>query len=113
METLFLRLAGDGALLVQGAAVLIVVGAAIEALAGIVVHWFVGGNPIYRRKAIWNRFALWLILALEFTLAADIVRTAISPSWSDIGQLAAIALIRTFLNVFLERDLQRMSDPNA
>jgi len=29
----------------------------------------------------------------------------ISPSWNDIGQLAAIALIRTFLNYFLERDL--------
>lgn len=49
--------------------------------------------------------ARWLVIGLEFMLAADIVRTAISPSWNDIGQLAAIAVIRTFLNFFLERDL--------
>jgi len=33
------------------------------------------------------------------------VRSAIAPTWDDIGQLAAIAAIRTFLNYFLERDL--------
>jgi uncharacterized membrane protein len=51
----------------------------------------------------------WLLLALEFTLAADVVRTAIAPSWQEIGQLAAIALIRTFLNYFLERDIERLN----
>jgi uncharacterized membrane protein len=50
---------------------------------------------------------MWLLLALEFALAADIIRSAISPSWGDIGQLAAIAAIRTFLNYFLEKDLER------
>jgi uncharacterized membrane protein len=39
-------------------------------------------------------------------LAADVVRTVIAPTWMEIGQLAAIALIRTFLNFFLERDLE-------
>jgi len=58
------------------------------------------------RRAAWLSFARWLLLGLEFTLAADIVRSAISPSWDDIGQLAAIAVIRTFLNYFLERDLE-------
>jgi len=58
------------------------------------------------RRAAWLSLARWLLLGLEFMLAADIVRTAISPSWDDIGQLAAIALIRTFLNYFLERDLE-------
>jgi uncharacterized membrane protein len=57
------------------------------------------------RRAAWLSLARWLLLGLEFMLAADIVRTVISPSWSDIGQLAAIACIRTFLNFFLERDL--------
>jgi hypothetical protein len=42
---------------------------------------------------------------LQFALAGDIVRTAISPTWEEIGQLAAIAAIRTFLNYFLEKDL--------
>ncbi|WPB85994.1 DUF1622 domain-containing protein [Sediminicoccus rosea] len=46
-----------------------------------------------------------LSLALEFQLAADIVGTAISPGWDQIGKLAAVAAIRTFLNVFLQREM--------
>jgi uncharacterized membrane protein len=46
-----------------------------------------------------------LLLALEFQLAADIVGTAISPDWDQIGKLAAVAAIRTFLNFFLQREL--------
>jgi uncharacterized membrane protein len=34
------------------------------------------------------------------------MRTVIAPTWNDIGQLAAIAVVRTFLNHFLERDLE-------
>ena len=62
------------------------------------------------RRAAWLSLARWLLLGLEFMLAADIVRTIISPSWDDIGQLAAIAMIRTFLNYFLERDLDTMQE---
>jgi len=54
-----------------------------------------------------TRFTLarYLALALEFQLAADILETAISPSWQQIGQLAAIATIRTALNYFLTREI--------
>jgi uncharacterized membrane protein len=65
---------------------------------------------IGRKRLAWINFARWLVLALEFELAADIIRTAISPSWDDIGQLGAIAVIRTFLNYFLERDMREMSE---
>ena len=41
-----------------------------------------------------------------FELAADIVGSVISPTWMEIGQLGAIAVIRTFLNYFLEKDLE-------
>ena len=47
----------------------------------------------------------YLILALEFQLAADILSTAIAPSWEQIGKLAAIAAIRTLLNYFLTIEL--------
>jgi uncharacterized membrane protein len=57
-------------------------------------------------RAVWLRYARWLVAGLTFQLAADILETAIAPTWQDIGQLAAIAVIRTFLNFFLERDLQ-------
>lgn len=47
-----------------------------------------------------------LALGLEFLLAADIVRTAVAPTWEDIGRLAAVAVIRTGLNFFLHLDIQ-------
>src|SRR5689334_1278253 len=49
----------------------------------------------------------WLALGLEFALAADILRTAVAPTWKDIGQLASIAILRTALNFFLEREIDR------
>lgn len=49
--------------------------------------------------------ARYLALALEFQLGADILSTAISPSWDQIGKLGAIAIIRTALNFFLSREM--------
>jgi uncharacterized membrane protein len=48
----------------------------------------------------------YLALALEFQLGADILSTAIAPSWEQIGKLAAIAFIRTALNYFLSREMK-------
>ena len=50
--------------------------------------------------------ARYLALALEFQLGADILSTAISPSWDQIGKLGAIAVIRTALNYFLSREMK-------
>lgn len=47
-----------------------------------------------------------LALALEFELGADILNTAVAPTWNEIGLLAAIAVLRTGLNYFLERELR-------
>ena len=49
----------------------------------------------------------WLALALEFTLAADILNTAITPTWDEILKLAAIASLRTALNYFLGLEIAR------
>jgi uncharacterized membrane protein len=69
------------------------------------------GNQEARR--VWLRYARWLVAALTFQLAADIIESSVTTSWQAIGRLAAIAVIRTFLNYFLERDVeqqQRESD---
>lgn len=50
-------------------------------------------------------FGMWLALALEFQLGADILATTITPNFESLGQLGAIALIRTFLNYFLNKEL--------
>ena len=63
------------------------------------------GTTHGERKEIWRRYGMWLLLGLEFELAADIIGSVVSPSWQDVGKLGAIAVIRTFLNYFLEKDL--------
>jgi uncharacterized membrane protein len=54
-----------------------------------------------------------LSLALEFQLAADILSTAIAPSWDQIGKLGAIAVIRTSLNYFLAREMASEAGADA
>ncbi len=50
-------------------------------------------------------FGRWLSVALEFQLGADIVNTTVAPSFEALGKLGLIAVIRTFLNYFLTREL--------
>jgi uncharacterized membrane protein len=90
-------------------ALLIAIGAAqafFEMVRRAFTRQFVRGT----RKATLVQFGVWLLLGLEFELGADIIRSAISPTWSAIGQLAAIATIRTALNFFLERDIEKFGD---
>jgi len=47
----------------------------------------------------------FLALGLEFQLAGDVLRTAVAPSFRELGQLAAVAAIRTALNYFLAREI--------
>ncbi len=56
--------------------------------------------------AIRLTLARYLALALEFQLGADILSTAISPTWEQLGKLGAIAIIRTALNYFLSREMR-------
>jgi uncharacterized membrane protein len=49
----------------------------------------------------------WLSLALEFELAADILRTAVTPTWTEVGLLAAIVVLRTVLNFFLQMEIDK------
>ena len=55
-------------------------------------------------------FSRYLSLALEFQLASDILSTSVSPTWDEIGKLAATAVIRTALNYFLSREMQEFVD---
>jgi uncharacterized membrane protein len=96
----------EGAALVIGAvAVLVVAWGSVEAAVGCLALVFRRHVGHGARKAVWRRYGIWLVLGLEFELASDIIETVISPDWIQIGQLGAIAVIRTFLNYFLEKDL--------
>jgi uncharacterized membrane protein len=49
-------------------------------------------------------------LALEFQLASDIIKTTIAPTYEHLVQLGAIAVIRTFLNYFLSKELKELPE---
>lgn len=49
-----------------------------------------------------------LALGLEFSVASDILRTAVAPDRNDLLNLGAIVLLRTLLNYFLEREIRQV-----
>ena len=57
-------------------------------------------------KTVRSSLSRYLLVALELQLASDIVGTALAPTWEQLGKLAAIALIRTFLSYFLVEELR-------
>jgi len=67
-----------------------------------------GDHPLHTRFRM--IFGGWLVVALEFQLAADIVGTIISPTGEHLIELGAIALIRTFLNYFLNKELKEQKE---
>jgi uncharacterized membrane protein len=107
MEEMFKEIAGHIALGVEVVAALMIGIGAVEALVRLVMPKSKFGRtaPFAKYREIFVRFGVWLMLGLQFELAADVIRSAISPSWTEIGQLAAIAAIRTLLNYFLAKDI--------
>ncbi len=108
MEELLKSFWGMAATIVEGAAALLIAIGAAEAFVMSLLRF---RSPTAQKMQIWMHFATWLLLGLEFELAADVIRTAIAPSWTDIGQLASIAAIRTFLSYFLDKDIENVADP--
>ncbi len=76
----------------------------------IIAGYYFFRSLVSARIRNYNRIRLvlsrYLALALEFQLGADIISTAVAPIWSQIGQLGAIAFIRTALNYFLSREMK-------
>jgi uncharacterized membrane protein len=84
-------------------ALLIAVGV-IVALVQLIRLFFAERKGVFTGVRL--TLARYLALALEFQLGADILSTAIAPSWGEIGQLGAIAVIRTALNFFLSMEMK-------
>lgn len=96
---------------VEFAAALIIGFAAVEATI-LALRLFVDRSaPPSAKNEVRLTLGRWLAVGLEFELAADILRTAITPTWKDIEQLVAIAALRTALNYFLEREIRQESQP--
>lgn len=98
----------------EAAAALIIGLATIEATVSAVrlflpgtSHHLGAREPQAAKEEVRLKLGRWLAVALEFELGADILRTAVAPTWSEIGQLAAIATIRTILNYFLQKEIDK------
>ena len=111
METLLKLWTGYLASGVEGVAGMIIAIAALQATVRAILLFVGRGQGTSSQEPqtenIRLRLGRWLALALEFELGADILRTAIAPTWTEIGQLAAIATIRTLLNYFLQQEIDR------
>ncbi|WP_278911873.1 DUF1622 domain-containing protein [Deinococcus wulumuqiensis] len=110
LETLehFVRLgAMSVARLAELSAVVIIAVAVTEALWRS-VRIFGGRDhaPDEVKESLRLQLGRWLAISLEFLLAADILLTAIAPTWDDIGKLGAIAFLRTALNFFLQKEIE-------
>ena len=89
--------------LIEGCGAIVIMIGAIVAMVKFAIALV--QRDINQFSAVRLSLARFLVLGLEFQLAADVLRTAISPSFEEIGKLAAIAAIRTILNYFLNREI--------
>jgi uncharacterized membrane protein len=90
----------------------VIVGATIHAVVGM-VRVTVTNADAHRKREVWLHYARWLIAGLTFQLAADIIETSITMNWEAIARVAAIAIIRTFLSYFLEKDFNELREREA
>ncbi len=93
------------ATIVEGVGVLIVAVAVVVAV-GRYLESLVGRTQPFPPDGLRLQLGRSLALALEFLLGADILRTAVDPTWDEIARLAAIAAIRTGLNYFLQKEME-------
>ena len=89
---------------IDAMALVIIIAGTVEAFVSGIKALLTSADG-HARRDVWLRYARWLVAGLTFQLAADIIETSITTSWEAVGRIVAIALIRTFLNYFLERDL--------
>jgi uncharacterized membrane protein len=91
-------------LIIEVAGVVVIAIGSASALIQLVKTWRQRTPSTF--TSIRLSLARYLALALELQLAADIIMTALAPTWEEIGKLAAIAAIRTALNFFLAREVK-------
>lgn len=113
MDEVVNQLASTVATSIEVVMVLVIIIGSIRAVAAIVRQLAMREALAPAVRQIWLHYASWILLALEFALAADIIRTIVRPDWNEIGQLAAIAAIRIALSYFLGRDIYEIGDSKS
>ena len=94
---------------IEAAAALLIAVAAVRSLVQSIPLLFLRQHESTRKQDVRLELGLWLSLALELEVGADILRTAVAPTWNEIGKLVAIVALRTILNYFLSRETRPRS----
>ena len=89
------------------AAAVVIGGAIVRGILSYVRQLFSRRQHFDSTEVIRLQLGRVLALGLEFTVASDILRTAVAPTRQDILNLGAIVLLRTLLNYFLEREIRQ------
>lgn len=109
MEALLIHWVGFLVPLIEGIGILIVVWAVAEAVVSLARRGRLllrGAESVDGLHAIRLTMGERLVLALEFFLAGDIVRTILVPTWESLAILGGIVAIRTVLVLFLHMELK-------
>ena len=109
MEELIDRWAALSGLIIDFGAILLVTVSALVALGQALFALLKGSAPNVYSPIRWL-LARRMTMALELMIASDIIHTAINPSWLDLGQLAAIIVLRELINYTLNRDIKESAD---
>ena len=107
MRDVLLVLTEQAVLWIDVVALVVIVGGTVQAIVGMVRVTFSRATA-HARREVWLHYARWLIAGLTFQLAADIIETSITADWEAIARVAAIAVIRTFMSYFLEKDFSEL-----
>ena len=105
--------AGSAVTIIHAMALAIIAVATLQAFYRSVRIMLKGPTAGRDFRDAYLQYARWLVGGLTFQLAADIIESSIAPTWDEIGRLGAIAVIRTTLNYFLERDLAELERRDA
>jgi uncharacterized membrane protein len=95
------------ALALQGVAIAVVALGSARAVFAIARSALTSRPGASDQRAEWLDYARWLVAALTFQLGADIVATSYAPTWDELGRLAVVAVVRTFLSYFLDREMEQ------
>ena len=106
---MLLLLTEQAVLWIDVVALVVIIGGTVQAVIGMLRVTLTKATA-HQRREVWLHYARWLIAGLTFQLAADIIETSISADWEAIARVAAIAVIRTFMSYFLEKDFAELRE---
>ncbi len=99
--------------MVGGVGVIIILIGVLKSLRAFMVLEFSKNKQHIGIDMVRYKLGTYLLLGLEFLVAADILETVFTPSLERIAILGGIVIIRTVLNFFLNKELERIENKDV